>query len=162
MPEAPSPHKHDRGALQYNDGLPPASYPIPSQSNLILPSSNSLIEIATKSFPFHIHSTEKNQRVSTSNSECHEGETIWHIDCSMECHHESLSGNKGEHGGNQNGIRHYTTHIKRPHGSHHLCGSELDLGGLAHAEKVHQRRSSLVQTSKVPQRVRFGPSLAAA
>jgi hypothetical protein len=56
----------------------------------------------------------------------------------MECHHESLSGNKGEHGGNQNGIRHYTTRIKRPHGSHHLCRRELDLGGLAHAEKVHQ------------------------
>jgi hypothetical protein len=111
------------------DLLIPASYPILSLSNVILPFSDYLIEIATKSLLFTFASPKK-QMVSTSNSEGHEGETIWHIDCSLECHHESSSGNTGEHGENQNGIRHYTTRIKQPHGGHHLCGCELDLARL--------------------------------
>jgi hypothetical protein len=39
---------------------------------------------------------------------------------------------------------------------------QLGFGSWQDAEKVRQRRSRIVQTLNVPQRVRLGPSLAAA
>jgi hypothetical protein len=73
---------------------------------------------------------------------------------------ESLSGNR-EDGGNHNGIR-YDTCFQWTHGSDDLYCGELDLGGVAHAEKIREQRSSIVRTIKIRQRVRVGPSLTAA